>query len=130
FVPVNVGGLSEALADAELFGHAKGAFTGAVVARVGAFQQAGAGTLFLDEVADLAPAVQVKLLRVLEERVVRPLGGAAPVPVRARIVSACWAAIDEPGGPVGFRRDLFHRIATVVLRIPPLRQRKADISAL
>jgi DNA-binding NtrC family response regulator len=130
FVPVNVGGLSEALADAELFGHSRGAFTGAVSARVGAFQQAGAGTLFLDEIADLAPSIQVKLLRVLEERVVRPLGGAAPVPVRARIVSACWAAVDDPGGPPGFRRDLFHRIATVMLRIPPLRQRKADISAL
>jgi DNA-binding NtrC family response regulator len=130
FVPVNVGGLSESLADAELFGHSRGAFTGAVVARVGAFLQADEGTLFLDEIADLAPGIQVKLLRVLEERVVRPLGGTTAVAMRARIVSACWAPLDEASHQGDFRADLYHRISTVVLCIPPLRERKADIAEL
>jgi DNA-binding NtrC family response regulator len=129
FVPVNVGGLSESLADAELFGHSRGAFTGAVAARIGAFQQAGDGTLFLDEIADLAPSIQVKLLRVLEERVVRPLGGGTAVAMQARIVSACWASLDDATRG-SFRTDLYHRISTVVLRIPPLRERKADIADL
>jgi DNA-binding NtrC family response regulator len=129
FVPVNVGGLSESLADAELFGHSRGAFTGAVTARIGAFQQADEGTLFLDEIADLSPGIQVKLLRVLEERIVRPIG-AGPVAMRARIISACWALLDDGARPGPFRTDLYHRISTVILRIPPLRERKSDLAEL
>lgn len=130
FVALNVGALSESLADAELFGHQRGAFTGAVTSRSGAFQDASDGTLFLDEIADLAPSIQVKLLRVLEDRRVRPLGGGPAREVNARIVSACWADLDVLSSEGRFRLDLYHRISTVVLNVPPLRERKSDICYL
>ncbi|HVU04697.1 MAG TPA: sigma 54-interacting transcriptional regulator [Polyangiaceae bacterium] len=130
FVPLNVATIPSALADAELFGHRRGAFTGAIAARAGAFEEADQGTLFLDEVADLDPAIQAKLLRVVEEQLVRPVGGGKPLPVDVRIVSATWAALDERVGSGLFREDLYHRISTFVIRVPPLRTRKSDIPVL
>jgi transcriptional regulator with PAS, ATPase and Fis domain len=130
YVPLNVGAIAESLADGELFGHRRGAFTGAVASRPGAFEQAQHGTLFLDEVADLSPAVQVKLLRVVEDGIVRPVGATKPVPVDVRVVSATWAPLEERVHEGRFRADLLHRLSTVVIEIPPLRQRKSDIPVL
>jgi DNA-binding NtrC family response regulator len=130
YVPLNAGALGEALADSELFGHCRGAFTGAVQARSGAFEQADRGTLFLDEVADLAPSIQVKLLRAVEDGEVRPLGGAAPIKVKTRLVAATWAPLEQRIEAGTFRADLYHRISTFVIRVPPLRQRRSDIPAL
>jgi DNA-binding NtrC family response regulator len=130
YVPLNVGAIPESLADAELFGHGRGAFTGAVIARSGAFEQAHRGTLFLDEIAELAPSIQVKLLRVVEDRRVRPLGSPQAIDVDVRIVSASWAPLEDRVMEDRFREDLFHRISTFVIRVPPLRSRKSDIPAL
>lgn len=130
FVPINVAAIAETLADAELFGHRKGAFTGAVTSRVGAFEAADRGTLFLDEIADLPAAMQVKLLRVVEDGAVRPVGAVEPTPVDARIVSATWADLSDRVRAGGFRQDLLHRITTFVIEVPPLRHRKNDIPAL
>jgi DNA-binding NtrC family response regulator len=130
YVPLNAGALGEALAESELFGHCRGAFTGAVQTRAGAFEQADRGTLFLDEVADLAPSIQVKLLRTVEDGEVRQLGGSSPIKVRARLVAATWAPLEQRIETGSFRADLYHRISTFVVRIPPLRQRKSDIPAL
>jgi DNA-binding NtrC family response regulator len=130
YVPLNAGALGEALADSELFGHCRGAFTGAVQARSGAFELADKGTLFLDEVADLAASVQVKLLRAVEGGEVRQLGGSTPIQVRTRLVAATWAPLEQRVEAGAFRADLFHRISTFVIRVPPLRQRRSDIPAL
>jgi DNA-binding NtrC family response regulator len=130
YVPLNVGALPESLADAELFGHRRGAFTGAVTSRAGAFEYAHCGTLFLDEIAELSPAVQVKLLRVVEDGQIRPVGGIDVASVDVRIVSASWAPLEECVASGRFREDLYHRISTFVIRVPPLRARKSDISAL
>jgi transcriptional regulator with AAA-type ATPase domain len=130
YVPLNAGALGEALADSELFGHCRGAFTGAVQSRSGAFEQADRGTLFLDEVADLAPSIQVKLLRTVEDGEVRQLGASAPIKVRTRLVAATWAPLEQRIETGAFRADLFHRISTFVIRVPPLRQRRSDIPAL
>jgi DNA-binding NtrC family response regulator len=130
YVPLNVGALPESLADAELFGHRRGAFTGAVQSRAGAFEQADGGTLFLDEIADLPLGIQVKLLRVVEDGSVRPLGSSATLRVDVRIISASWAALDERVENATFRSDLYHRLSTVVIEIPALRNRKSDIPEL
>lgn len=130
YVPLNVGALPESLADAELFGHRRGAFTGALHSRSGAFEQASSGTLFLDEIADLPLSIQIKLLRVVEDGCVRPLGATSPVQVDVRIISASWAALEDRLEQGSFRADLYHRLATVVIQIPALRQRKSDIPEL
>lgn len=130
YVPLNVGALPETLADSELFGHRRGAFTGAVQSRPGAFEQAQGGTLFLDEIADLPLAVQVKLLRVVEDGHVRPLGATSTIHVDVRIVSASWADLDRRVAEGRFRSDLYHRLSTVVVHVPPLRQRRSDIPEL
>ncbi len=130
YVPINAAAFPDSLADSELFGHCRGAFTGAVVSRAGAFEQANAGTLFLDEVAELSPAVQVRLLRVVEDGRVRPLGGTRDTPVNVRVVSATWADLVERVEHGLFRADLYHRLATVVIELPRLRERKSDIPAL
>jgi DNA-binding NtrC family response regulator len=130
YLPLNVGALPESLSDAELFGHRRGAFTGAIASRSGAFEQAHKGTLFLDEIADLPPAVQIKLLRVVEDGQVRPVGAVEPIQVDVRIVSASWASLPERVAEGRFRADLYHRLATVVIRLPPLRERKSDIPAV
>ncbi|HET9960150.1 MAG TPA: sigma 54-interacting transcriptional regulator, partial [Polyangiaceae bacterium] len=130
YVPLNVGAVPESLADAELFGARRGAFTGAFQSRVGAFEQAHQGTLFLDEIADLPAALQVKLLRVVEDGCVRALGATQVSRVDVRLISASWACLEERVEASRFRADLFHRLAMVVVVIPPLRQRKADIAEL
>ena len=130
YVPLNAGAFPDSLADAELFGHRRGAYTGAVQGRAGAFELAHRGTLFLDEVGELSAAVQVKLLRVVEDGAVRPIGAAESFQVDVRLIAASWARLDERVKNGGFRADLFHRLSTVTIELPPLRRRKADISPL
>lgn len=130
YVPLNAGAFPESLSDSELFGHRRGAYTGAVSNRKGAFEQAHRGTLFLDEVAELALAVQVKLLRVVEDGAVRPVGGSEAQRVDVRLVSASWASLAERVRDGSFRNDLYHRLSTVTLKLPPLRARRSDIPAL
>src|SRR6187551_1936871 len=122
YVPLNVGAIAEALADSELFGHRRGAFTGAVAHRHGAFELAHQGTLFLDEVAELSAGVQVRLLRVVEDGKLRPLGAHASTQVDVRIVSASWASLPERVEQCRFRADLYHRLSMVTLELPPLRE--------
>jgi ActR/RegA family two-component response regulator len=129
FVPLNVATLPRELADAELFGHERGAFTGAHGAREGAFAQAHGGTLFLDEIAELAPDLQVKLLRVLEDGEVRPLGGRARR-VDVRVLSATWAPLHQRIAEGRFRQDLYQRLAVFVIDVPPLRERRSDLPIL
>ncbi len=130
YVPLNVGAIAESLADSELFGHRRGAFTGAVSHRQGAFEQAHHGTLFLDEVAELSPGVQVRLLRVVEDGSVRPLGAHTSSHVDVRLVSASWTSLTARVEDGRFRSDLYHRLSTVTLELPPLRERRSDIPAL
>ena len=130
YLPLNVGTIPASLADAELFGHRRGAFTGAVATRPGAFEEAHRGTLFLDEIAELDLGIQVKLLRAVEERRVRPLGSAQSIETDVRIVSATWAPLEDRVEAGEFREDLYHRISTFVVRLPPLRNRKSDIAPL
>jgi DNA-binding NtrC family response regulator len=130
FLPLNVGAIPETLADAELFGHRRGAFTGAVASRAGAFEQAHRGTLFLDEIGDLPASIQVKLLRIVEDGCVRPLGGATGLVVDVRIVAATWADLRQRVEEGRFREDLWHRLSTVVIELPPLRRRKSDLPSL
>lgn len=130
FIAVNVGALQDSLADAELFGHRRGAFTGAINDRKGAFELAHGGTLFLDEIGDISPAVQVKMLRALEEKRIRALGAERECSVDVRIVAASWAQLDVLASEGRFRWDLYHRLSTAVIRVPPLRERRGDIAAL
>jgi transcriptional regulator with AAA-type ATPase domain len=130
FLPLNVGTLPRELADAELFGYERGAFTGAHVAREGAFVEAHGGTLFLDEIAELPLDLQVKLLRVLEDGEVRPLGAKARRKVDVRVVSATWAPLHRRVAEGAFRQDLYQRLAVFVVEVPPLRERRSDIPAL
>jgi two-component system, NtrC family, response regulator AtoC len=127
FVAVNIGGIHESLMESELFGHEKGSFTGATSRKVGLFELAGNGTLFLDEIGEMPPNLQVKLLRVLQERKIRRLGGTADLPVRARIVSATNRDIEAMVRSGSFREDLYYRLNVVRLLIPPLRERVADV---
>ena len=130
FVAVNCGGISEGLVDSDLFGHARGAFTGAVRARRGAFERASAGTLFLDEIGELPGGVQARLLRVLEGGEVTRVGGEDPIVVGARVVAATHRDLDAEVGRGSFRQDLLYRLNVHVLRVPPLRERPDDVSLL
>src|SRR5689334_18545242 len=130
FVPLNVATLPRELADAELFGHERGAYTGAHGAREGAFAQAHGGTLFLDEIAELAPDLQVKLLRVLEDGEVRPIGGRVRRKVDVRVLSATWAPLHQRVAEGRFRQDLYQRLAVFVVDVPPLRERRSDLPIL
>ncbi|MCM8624415.1 sigma-54 dependent transcriptional regulator [Accumulibacter sp.] len=130
FVIENCGALPDQLLEAELFGYRRGAFTGAYEDRVGRFQLADGGTIFLDEVGDTSPAFQVKLLRVLQEGEFRPLGAARPVAVDVRVVAATHHDLEAEVRAGTFREDLYYRLATVTLQVPPLRERAMDIPLL
>ncbi len=130
FQAVNCGAISAELVESELFGHVKGAFTGATTSRAGAFREADGGTLFLDEIGDLAPAMQVRFLRVLETGMVRPVGADRDVPVNARIVAATHRDLPEEVRRGTFREDLFFRLFVGILLLPPLRERPEDIPLL
>jgi two-component system response regulator PilR (NtrC family) len=127
FVAINCGAIPEGLIESELFGHEKGSFTGAVEAKPGLFEVAGAGTIFLDEVGELPPPVQVKLLRALQERKIRRVGGSADIPVNARIVAATNRDLAEEVRAGRFREDLYYRLNVIQIRMPPLRERREDI---
>jgi DNA-binding NtrC family response regulator len=130
FVAVNCGAIPEALAESELFGHERGAFTGAVAAREGRIESADGGTLFLDEVGELSPALQVKLLRVLQERVFQRVGSSTPRSVNLRVVAATHRRLEAEVAAGRFRDDLYYRLNVVRIEIPPLRDRREDIGPL
>jgi two-component system NtrC family response regulator len=130
FVAVNASALSATLLESELFGHEKGAFTGADRARTGRFETASGGTLFLDEVGDLPVDVQVKLLRVLQDRTLERVGSNRPVEIDVRLIAATHRDLMEEIGSGRFREDLYYRLAVVSIDIPPLRRRRADVPLL
>ncbi|HCT05913.1 MAG TPA: Fis family transcriptional regulator, partial [Pseudomonas sp.] len=130
FVAVNCGAFSESLVEAELFGHEKGAFTGALSAKAGWFEEADGGTLFLDEIGDLPMAIQVKLLRVLQEREVVRLGSRKSIPIDVRVLAATNVQLEKAINAGHFREDLYYRLDVVSLELSPLRERPGDILPL
>ncbi len=130
FVAINIGGVPENLLESELFGYEKGAFTGAVSRKTGLFELASGGTLFLDEIGDMPLSLQVKILRVLQDRKITRLGGTTPMPINARIVAATNKNLEEMVQKGTFREDLFYRLNVVRIVIPPLRDRSDDIPLL
>lgn len=130
FIPVNCGALTETLLESELFGHTRGSFTGAVSDRRGLWEEASGGTLFLDEIGETSPAMQVKLLRALQEKEIRRVGSSRSTKVDARIIAATNRDLEEEVKQGRFREDLFYRLNVVCLRIPPLRTRRSDIPLL
>jgi len=129
-IAVNCGALHENLLESELFGHEKGAFTGATARRIGRFEEADGGTLFLDEISELSPQVQVKLLRFLQEHEFQRLGGNQTLHADVRVISATNRDLEQRAKEGAFREDLFYRLNVVTIAIPPLRERKDDIPAL
>src|SRR5215475_1416764 len=130
FVAVNCGALTETLLESELFGHVKGSFTGAIANKRGIFEQAGEGTVFLDEISETSAGLQVKLLRVLQEREVVPVGGTEPIKVGARVIAASNSDLEKLAAAGAFRGDLLYRLNVIQLHLPPLRQRREDIHLL
>lgn len=130
FVPVNCGAIPQELMESEFFGHKKGSFTGAVADKEGLFQAANGGTLFLDEIGDLPLGMQVKLLRAIQERVIRPVGSHVEEPIDVRILSASHRDLAALVNSGQFRQDLFFRINVIMLAVPPLRERREDIAPL
>jgi two-component system response regulator HydG len=130
FIKVNCGALAETLLESELFGHEKGAFTGAIKRKLGRFELADGGTLFLDEIGDISPSLQTKLLRVLQEREFERVGGESTIKVDVRVVSATNKDLSKEVAEGRFREDLFYRLQVVPIHIPPLRDRKEDLPLL
>lgn len=129
-VPVNCGAIPEDILESELFGHEKGAFTGAVSSKIGRFQLADNGTIFLDEIGEMSPKLQVKLLRVLQERVVEPVGSTRSMEVNVRVIAATNKDLREEVRAGRFREDLYYRLQVVPVELPPLRAREDDIALL
>jgi DNA-binding NtrC family response regulator len=125
-VPVNCGAIPEELLESELFGHEKGAFTGAIKSRVGRFELAQGGTIFLDEIGDMSPALQVKVLRVIQEKQFERIGGVKTINADVRIICATNQDLDKAVQEKRFREDLFYRINVIPITLPPLRERKMD----
>jgi nitrogen regulation protein NR(I) len=130
FIAINCAAIPENLLESELFGHERGAFTGADQRRIGRFEQADQGTLFLDEIGDLPPNTQVKLLRVLQQQTFQRVGGTEPISVDVRIIAATHRSLETMIQAGKFREDLFHRLNVVCLQLPPLRERREDIPVL
>ena len=130
FKPINSGGIPENLLESELFGYMKGSFTGAYADRPGFFEMAQGGTIFLDEIGDLPPVLQVKLLRVVQEKTFRRIGGAEDIKVDVRIISATNQNLQERVKTGEFREDLYYRLNVIPIFIPPLRERREDIPLL
>ena len=130
FIAVNCAAIPETLLESELFGHERGAFTGAQARRIGRFEQASGGTIFLDEIGDLSPGTQAKLLRVLQERYIQRVGGDELIPVDVRVLAATHHDLEAAIAEKEFREDLFYRVSVVTLRLPPLRERAEDIPGL
>jgi len=130
FVAINCGGIPETLMESELFGHKKGSFTGAAQDKPGLFQEAHRGTIFLDEIGELSLPIQVKLLRVVQEKMVRPVGGTEDIAVDIRILSATNKQLEKEVIAGKFREDLFYRLNVIEIKVPPLRERKADLRAM
>lgn len=130
FVSINCGAIPENLLESELFGHVKGAFTGATTAKTGKFEIANGGTIFLDEIGDMSPDLQVKVLKVLEEREFEPVGGCKSIKVDVRIIAATHRDLEEEVQKGNFREDLFYRLYVIPVRLPALRDRQIDIPLL
>ncbi len=130
FVTINCGAIPHNLLESELFGHVKGAFTGATTSKQGKFARAGDGAVFLDEIGDMSPELQVKLLRVLEEKEFEPVGGNDPVHVDVRVIAATHRNLEEEVLKGNFRHDLYYRLYVIPVALPPLRLRKSDIPLL
>jgi len=130
FVPVHCGAIPEDLLESEMFGHERGAFTGAVATRVGRFKLADSGTIFLDEIGEMSPKLQVKLLRVLEDGRFEPVGSVATQEVNVRVIAATNRTLDEAVASRTFREDLFYRLRVVPIEMPPLRRRREDVPLL
>ncbi len=130
FVPINCAAIPEDLLESELFGYSKGAFTGATSAKIGRIEYADGGSLFLDEIGDMKPALQAKLLRVLQEREFEPVGGLKAVPVDVRVIAATHRNLEQMVDEGQFREDLFYRLCVIPVNIPPLRNRNEDIPHL
>src|SRR6185369_9751143 len=130
FIEVNCAAIPEELIESELFGHTRGAFTGALSAKKGKFELADGGTLFLDEVADMTLKTQAKVLRVLQEQRVEPVGGTASVPVDVRVIAATNKNLEEEIRKGSFREDLFFRLNVIPFQVAPIRERREDVPLL
>jgi len=130
FVSINCGAFPETLLESELFGYVKGAFTGASQNKRGLFEVASGGTIFLDEISEMSPSMQVKLLRVLQERTIRPVGGNQESPLDVRVIAATNKDLREMVAAGTFREDLYYRVSVIPLNVVPLRERREDVELL